>query len=104
MSLTNHSNPIVEFCTKLINARGELLRLSKGNTSAPVMIKHEKVRKAFEYAKSINTNDVGWCKFLSKHEADFRAIMILGNSKIRKPLEEKFNAAYFFTLTTNSLA
>jgi hypothetical protein len=90
-----HSNPIVEFCTKLINARGELLRLNKGNTSAPVMIKHEKVRKAFDYAKSINTNDVGWCRFLEKHEADLRAIMILGNSKIRKPLEEKFNKAFY---------
>lgn len=93
-----HDNPIVEFCTKLINSRGELLRLNKGNTSAPVMIKHEKVRKAFDYAKSINTNDVGWCRFLEKHEADLRAIMILGNSKIRKPLEEKFNLAYYYHL------
>jgi hypothetical protein len=91
-----HDNPIVEFCTKLINARAELLRLNKGNTTAPVMIKHERVRKAFNYAKSINTNDVGWCRFLEKHEADLRAIMILGNSKIRKPLEEKFNKAYFY--------
>lgn len=101
MNLTNHSNPIVEFCTKLINARGELLRLSKGNTSAPVMIKHERVRKAFEYAVSINTNDKGWCAFLSKHEADLRAIMILGNSKIRKPLEEKFNKAFYYHLKNN---
>jgi hypothetical protein len=99
MNLTNHSNPIAEFCTKLINARGELLRLSKGNTSAPVMIKHERVRKAFEYAVSINTNDVGWCRFLEKHEADLRAIMILGNSKIRKPLEEKFNKAFYYAVS-----
>ena len=80
MNLTNHSNPIVEFCTKLINARGELLRLNKGNTTAPVMIKHEKVRKAFDYAKSINTNDVGWCKFLQRWEKDIRHILIANRS------------------------
>ena len=100
MSSTNHhSNPIVEFCTKLINARGELLRLNKGNTTAPVMIRHERVRKAFEYAKSINTTEKGWCKFLEKHEADLRAIMILGNSKIRKPLEDKFNKAFYYAIS-----
>ena len=104
MNLTNHSNPIVTFCKALINSRGELLRQNVGNTSTAVLIKHEKVKKAFEYASSINTTDKGWANFLAIHEADLKHIMLGYHSKQRQSLEEKFNKAYFFCLNINTLA
>ncbi len=91
-------NPIVTFLKALINSRGELLRQQRGNTSDPVIIKHEKLKKAFEYALSIGTTDKGWAVFLSKHEADLRHIMLGYHSKQRKSLEDKYNKAYFETL------
>lgn len=99
-----HFNPIVDFCKALINSRGELLRRNVGNTTSPVLIKHEKVKKAFEYASSINTTDKGWANFLATHEADLKYIMLGYHSKQRQSLEDKFNAAYFFCLNINTLA
>lgn len=99
----NHSNPIVTFLKALINSRGELLRQQKGNTSDPTIIKHEKLKKAFEYASSIKTTDKGWCLFLATHEADIKHIFLGYHSKQRKSLEEKFNAAYFFCLAINKI-
>lgn len=102
-TLTHHSNPVVTFLKALINSRGELLRQQKGNTSDPVIIKHEKLRKAFEYALSIPTTDKGWAVFLSKNEADLRHIMLGYHSKQRKSLEEKWAKAFLFTLKANEL-
>ena len=99
-----HSNPVVDFCKALIYSRGELLRRNVGNTSSPVLIKHEKLRKAFEYASSINTTDKGWANFLATHESSLRYIMLGYHSKQRQSLEDKFNAAYFYCLNTNTLA
>jgi hypothetical protein len=95
MTLTNHSNPVVTFCKVLINSRGELLRRNVGNTTSPVLIKHEKVKKAFDYASSINTTDKGWANFLAIHEADLKHIMLGYGSKQRKSLEDKFNRAFY---------
>ena len=93
-----HSNPIVTFCKALINSRGELLRRNVGNTTSPVLIKHEKVKKAFEYASSIKTTDKGWANFLATHESSLRYIMLGYHSKQRKSLEEKFNKAYYHAI------
>ena len=94
----HHSNPIVEFCKALINSRGELLRRNVGNTTIPVLIKHEKVKKAFEYASSIKTTDKGWANFLATHEADLKYIMLGYHSKQRQSLEDKFNKAYYHAI------
>jgi hypothetical protein len=74
------SKEIPNFVQSLVNSRGKLLKQAKGNCSDPVMIKHEKIAKALDYAKSISTTDVGWCKFLQKFEADIRYILIANRS------------------------
>jgi len=89
------SNPIVTFLKALINSRGELLRQQKGNCSDPVIIKHDKLKKAFEYALSINTTDKGWAVFLATHEASIKHIFLGYHSKQRKSLEDKYNKAYY---------
>ena len=71
---------IPAFVQTLVNSRGRLLKQAKGNCSDPVMIKHEKIVKALEYAKSISTTEAGWCKFLQKFEADIRYIFICNRS------------------------
>lgn len=70
------SKEIQSFIQGLINARGELLRQHLGNTSDQIVIQHEKLKKAFDYAKSIKTTQAGWVAFLQKWEATCRYILI----------------------------
>jgi hypothetical protein len=72
---------IPDFVQKLVNSRGRLLAANIGNTSTPVIIKHEALTKAFNYAKSIKTTEAGWIAYLKKWEADIRYLMIVNKSK-----------------------
>jgi hypothetical protein len=64
-----------------VNSRGKLLAANIGNTSTPVIIKHEALTKAFNYAKSIKTSEAGWVKFMTKWEKTVRYLMIANKSK-----------------------
>lgn len=74
------SKEIQSFVQGLVNARGKLIKANIGNTSSPVIKKHEALTRAFDYAKSIKTNTVGWVKFLQRWEADIRFILICNRS------------------------
>jgi hypothetical protein len=75
------SKDIKSFIQGLVNSRKKLLAANIGNTSSPVIKKHEKLTRAFDYAKSIKTNEVGWIAFLTKHEATIRYLIIANKSK-----------------------
>jgi hypothetical protein len=68
------------FIPGLVNSRKKLLSANIGNTSSPVLIKHEALTKAFDYAKSIKTNQVGWIAFLRKWESVIRFLLIANRS------------------------
>jgi len=74
------SKEIQSFIQGLVNSRKKLLAANIGNTSSPVIKKHEALTKAFDYAKSIKTNEVGWIAFLRKWEKDIRHILIANRS------------------------
>ena len=74
------SKEIQSFVQGLVNARGKLIKASIGNTSSPVIIKHEALSKAFKYAQSIKTTQQGWIAFLRKWEATIRYILICNRS------------------------
>ncbi len=75
------SKEIQSFVQNLLNSRGELLRQHLGNTSAQIVIQHEKLKKAFDYAKSIKTTQAGWIKFMEKNEAICRYLLICNKSR-----------------------
>lgn len=93
-----HDNPIHTFVKALVNSRGFLLSKGIGNTSNPVRIKHERLKKDFDYACSIATTPKGWIAFLAKHEATCKEIMLGEKSKQRQSLEEKFNKAFYYAI------
>jgi hypothetical protein len=74
------SKEIQSFIQKLVNSRKKLLAANIGNTSSPVIKKHEALTKAFDYAKSIKTNQQGWIAFLTKWESVIRFLLIANRS------------------------
>jgi hypothetical protein len=72
---------IPAFIGTIVKGRGELLRQKIGNTSDLTTIKHEKLKKAYDYALSINTSQAGWVAFITKHEKIIREIMICNKAK-----------------------
>jgi hypothetical protein len=74
------SKEIQSFIQKLVNSRKKLLAANIGNTSSPVIKKHEALTKAFDYAKSIKTTQTGWIKFLQRWEKEIRLILIANRS------------------------
>ena len=77
---------IPAFIGTIVKGRGELLRQRLGNTSDLTTIKHEQLKKDYDYAMSINTSENGWINFLRKNEATVRYLMICNKSK---PLVEQ---------------
>jgi hypothetical protein len=77
---------IPAFVGTIVKGRGELLRQKIGNTSDLTTIKHEQLKKDYDYAMSINTSENGWVNFLRKNEATVRYLMICNKSK---PLVEQ---------------
>jgi hypothetical protein len=71
---------ILNFIQKLVNSRKKLLAANIGNTSAPVIKKHEALTRAFDYAKSIKTTQAGWIAFLRKWESVIRFLLIANRS------------------------
>ena len=98
-----HDNPIHTFVKALVNSRGFLLSKGIGNTSNPVRIKHERLKRDFDYTCSIATTENGWIAFLAKNEGLCREIMLGEKSKQRQSLEDKFNRAFFYCLTINKI-
>jgi hypothetical protein len=92
------SKEIPDFVQKLVNSRGRLLAANIGNTSTPVIIKHEALTKAFNYAKSIKTTEQGWIAFLKKWEATIRYVLIANRS-----LSAMENRLMLIVLKINSL-
>lgn len=82
-----HSKQIQSFVTKLLNSRGKLLTAGIGNTSDPIRIKHEKIAKDFDYCKAIYKTDAAWFKFIQKHEADIRYILIANKGRAKFEVE-----------------
>jgi hypothetical protein len=72
---------IPAFVGTIVKGRGELLRQKIGNVSDPINIKHEQLKKDYDYAMSINTSENGWINFLRKNEAVIRYLMICNKSK-----------------------
>jgi hypothetical protein len=72
---------IPAFIGTIVKGRGELLRQKIGNTSDLTTIKHEQLKKAYDYALSINTSQAGWVKFITKWEKVVREIMICNRAK-----------------------
>jgi len=72
---------IPAFIGTIVKGRGELLRTGKGNCSDPINIKHEQLKKAYDYALSINTSEKGWISFITKWEKVVREIMICNKAK-----------------------
>jgi hypothetical protein len=72
---------IPAFVGTIVKGRGELLRTGKGNCSDPINIKHEQLKKDYDYAMSINTSENGWINFIKKHEAVIRYLMICNKAK-----------------------
>jgi hypothetical protein len=72
---------IPAFIGTIVKGRGELLRQKIGNTSNLTTIKHEQLKKAYDYALSINTSQAGWVAFLTKWEATIRYLMICNKAK-----------------------
>jgi len=71
---------IPAFIGTIVKGRGELLRQKIGNTSDLTTIKHEQLKKAYDYAISINTSQAGWVVFLTKWESVVRYLMIANRS------------------------
>jgi hypothetical protein len=74
------SKEIPDFIQGLVNSRKKLLAANIGNTSSPVIKKHEALTRAFDYAKSIKTNQAGWIAFLRKWESVIRFLLIANRS------------------------
>jgi hypothetical protein len=72
---------IPAFVGTIVKGRGELLRTGKGNCSDPINIKHEQLKKAYDYAISINTTEAGWVAFIKKWEGTCRYLMICNKAK-----------------------
>jgi hypothetical protein len=72
---------IPAFVGTIVKGRGELLRQKIGNVSDPINIKHESLKKAYDYAVSINTSEKGWVAFITKWEKIVREIMICNKAK-----------------------
>jgi hypothetical protein len=72
---------IPAFVGTIVKGRGELLRQKIGNTSDLTTIKHEQLKKDYDYAMSINTSENGWINFLRKNEATIRYLMVCNKSK-----------------------
>jgi len=72
---------IPAFVETIVKGRGELLRQKIGNTSDLTTIKHEQLKKAYDYALSINTSQAGWISFLTKWESVVRYLMIANKTK-----------------------
>jgi len=72
---------IPAFVGTIVKGRGELLRQKIGNTSDLTTIKHEQLKKAYDYALSINTTEAGWIEFLRKNEAVIRYLIIANKAK-----------------------
>ena len=72
---------IPAFIGTIVKGRGELLRQKIGNTSDLTTIKHEQLKKDYDYAMSINTSENGWINFLRKNEATIRYLMICNKAK-----------------------
>jgi len=72
---------IPAFVGTIVKGRGELLRQKIGNTSDLTTIKHEQLKKDYDYAMSINTSENGWINFLRKNEAAIRYLMICNKAK-----------------------
>lgn len=87
MTQTTLSNQIQKFLSSLLNSRGRLLKAGIGNTSDPVLIKHEALKKAYDYAVSIGTNEIGWRRFVQKHEAVIRYLIIHNKSRSNKEFQ-----------------
>jgi hypothetical protein len=81
------SKQIQSFVTRLLNSRGKLLTAGIGNTSDPIRIKHEKIAKDFDYCKAIYKTDAAWYRFIQKHEADIRYILIANKSRAKFEVE-----------------
>lgn len=92
------SKEIQAFVQSIVNSRSELLRQHLGNQSDTIKIQHEKLKKAFDYAKSIKTTQAGWVAFLRKWEATCRYLMICNKSKTNK--EQKL---FFIVLEISKL-
>jgi hypothetical protein len=78
---------IPAFIGTIVKGRGELLRQKIGNTSDLTTIKHEQLKKDYDYAMSINTSENGWINFLRKNEATIRYLMIC--NKAKKSVEQR---------------
>jgi hypothetical protein len=78
---------IPAFVGTIVKGRGELLRQRLGNTSNLTTIKHEQLKKDYDYAMSINTSENGWINFLRKNEATVRYLMIC--NKAKKSVEQR---------------
>jgi len=87
MTQTTLSNQIQKFLSSLLNSRGRLLKAGIGNTSDPLNIKHEQLKKAYDYAVSIGTNEIGWCRFIQKWEQTIRYLIIHNKSRSNKEFE-----------------
>jgi hypothetical protein len=72
---------IPAFIGTIVKGRGELLRQKVGNTSNLTTIKHEQLKKAYDYAISIDTSEKGWIAFITKWEKVVREIMICNRAK-----------------------
>ena len=78
---------IPAFIGTIVKGRGELLRQKIGNTSDLTTIKHEQLKKDYDYSMSINTSENGWINFLRKNEATIRYLMIC--NKAKKSVEQR---------------
>jgi hypothetical protein len=81
------SKQIQSFVTRLLNSRGKLLTAGIGNTKDAMYIKHEKLKKAFDYACSIKTTEAGWIAFITKWEATCRYLIICNKSRAKFEVE-----------------
>jgi small-conductance mechanosensitive channel len=94
----NLSKEIHDFVQSVVNSRTELLRQHLGNQSDAIKIQHERLKKAFDYAKSIKTTQAGWVAFMRKWEATCRFLIICNKSKTNK--EQKL---FFIVLEISKL-
>ncbi len=81
------SKEIQTFVSKLLNSRGKLLTAKIGNTSDPILIKHERLKKAFEHAKAEYKTDIAWSRFIEKHEAVIKYLIIGGKCRAKYEAE-----------------
>jgi hypothetical protein len=81
------SKQIQSFVTRLLNSRGKLLTAGIGNTKDAMYIKHEKIAKHFDYCKAVYKTDAAWFKFIEKHEADLRYLIICNKGRAKFEVE-----------------